>query len=136
MGASWLCDASVSLGTPTKLLCICPIRTNMPAVDYSTVPAARSDTTTHLARGLAHQACTWHEHLQRGAMATQTPQTRSTTEQNTQQDSQYQGYLAMKTYVSQSGGVGTRHPLLSSALTTGCQQITNRWASARAESPT
>ena len=50
-----------------------------------------------LARGLAHQACTWHEHLQRGAMSTQTPQTRSTTEQNTQQDSQYQGYLALKT---------------------------------------
>ena len=97
MGASWLCDASVSLGTPTKLLCICPIRTNMPAVDYSTVPAARSDTPTHLARGLAHKACTWHEHPQRGAMSTQTPQTRSTTEQNTQQDSQYQGYLAMKT---------------------------------------
>ena len=112
------------------------IRKNMPTVDYSTVPAARSDTTTHLARGLAHQACTWHEHLQRGAMSTQTPQTRSTTEQNSQQDSQYQGYLAMKTQVSQSGGVGTRHPLLSSALATGCQKITNRSASVRAESPT
>ena len=69
----------------------------MPTVDYSTVPAARSDTPTHLARGLAHKACTWHEHPQRGAMSTQTTQTRSTTEQNTQQDGQYQGYLALKT---------------------------------------
>ena len=73
------------------------IRKNMPTVDYSTVQASRSDTTTHLARGLAHKACTWYEHPQRGAMSTQTTQTRSTTEQNTQQDGQYQGYLALKT---------------------------------------
>ena len=63
----------------------------MPTVDYR--PAARSDTITHLARGFDHQACTWHG----GAMSTENPQTRSTTEQNAQQDSQYQGYLALKT---------------------------------------
>ena len=61
---------------------------NLPTDDYSTDPAARSDTATHLPRGLAHQACIW---------STQNPQTRSTTEQNTQQDSQYQGYFALKT---------------------------------------
>ena len=33
----------------------------MPTDDYSTDPAARSDTSTHLARGLTHQACMWHD---------------------------------------------------------------------------
>ena len=60
MGASWLFDASVSLGTTTKLLSV-HIGKNMPTDDYSTDPAARSDMATHLARGLAHQACTWRD---------------------------------------------------------------------------
>ena len=32
----------------------------MPTDDYSTDTAARSDTVTHLVRGLAHQAGMWH----------------------------------------------------------------------------
>ena len=69
----------------------------MPTDDYSTDPAARNDTAIHLVRGLAHQACMWHDISSVVPCQHRNPQTRSTTEQNTQQGSQYQGYLERKT---------------------------------------
>ena len=105
----------------------------MPTDDYSTDPAARSDTATHLARGLAHQACMWHD------SSSVAPCQHRTLKQGQQLSKipskvvmQYQGYLGRKT---QSHKVDPRYPLFPSALTTDRQQITIRKVTAWADSP-
>ena len=108
----------------------------MPTDDYSTDPAARCDTATHLARGLAHQACMWHDissvvscqhrTLKQGQQLSKIPS------KVVNINVTWRGELK----VSQSGRVITRYPLFPSALTTDRQQITIKKASAWADSPT
>ena len=102
----------------------------MPTDDYSTDPEARSDTATHLVRGLAHQACMWHD------ISSVVPCQHRTLKQGQQLSKIPSKVVNIKVIwhgklkVSQSGHVSTRYPLLPSALTTDCQQITIRKASA------
>ena len=138
MRDSWLCDASVSfkatlLNFYTRISV--HIGKNMPTDDYSTGSAARSDTATHLARGLAHQACMWHD------ISSVVPCKHRTRKQGQQLSTIPSKVVNIKVIwhgklkVSQSGHVSTRYPLFPSALTTDRQQITITKASAWADSP-